>query len=122
MNQKFGFQVQSSSVTLERCLREVIDLDTSLYDEYAGHYRDDERRPDVEMVVRNEGGRLTIEAVGQKVELFPISETQFFVKQFYGEATFDRDERGRVNLLKFLMPEYKTRKASIQHAKRITCS
>ena len=122
LNQKFGFQVQSSSVTLERCLREVIDLDTSLYDEYAGHYRDDERRPDVEMVVRNEGGRLTIEAVGQKVELFPISETQFFVKQFYGEATFDRDERGRVNLLKFLMPEYKTRKASIQHAKRITCS
>jgi len=51
--------------------------------------------------------------------LFPTSETQFFVKQFYGEATFVRDEQGRVDLLKFVMPEYKTRKASIQHAKRI---
>ena len=122
LNQKLGFQVLSSNVTLEKCLREVIELDPSVYDEYAGHYRDDERRPDVEMVVRNEGGRLTIEAVGQKVELFPISETQFFVKQFYGEATFVRDEQGHVDLLKFVMPEHKTRPASIQHARRITGS
>jgi len=122
LNQKLGFQVLSRNVTLEKCLREVIELDPSVYDEYAGHYRDDERRPHVEMVVRNEGNRLTIEAVGQKVELFPISETQFFVKQFYGEATFVRDEQGHVDLLKFVMPAYKTRQASIQHAKRITCS
>ncbi|HVS82958.1 MAG TPA: DUF3471 domain-containing protein [Pyrinomonadaceae bacterium] len=122
LNQKLGFQILSSNVTLEKCLREVIEVDQSVYDEYAGHYRDDERRPEVEMIIRNEGGRLTIEAVGQKVELFPISETQFFVKQFYGEATFVRDEDGRVDLLKFVMPEYKTRQASIQHAKRITCS
>lgn len=120
LNQKFGFKVLSSNVTLEKCLREVIEVDPSIYDEYAGHYRDDEHRPDVELIVRNEGGRLTIEAVGQKVELFPESETQFFVKQFYGEATFVPDEQGRVDLLKFVMPEYKTRQASIQHAKRIT--
>jgi RNA polymerase sigma factor (sigma-70 family) len=119
LNQKLGFQVLSSNVTLEKCLKEVIELDPSLYDEYAGHYRDDERRPDIEMIVRNEGGRLTIEAVGQKVELFPLSETEFFVKQFYGEASFVRDEDGRVDLLKFVMPEYKTRQASVQNAKRI---
>jgi RNA polymerase sigma factor (sigma-70 family) len=119
LNQKLGFRVLSSNVTLEKCLREVIELDPSVYDEYAGHYRDDERRPDLEMVVRNEGGRLTIEAVGQKAELFPISETQFFVKQFYGEATFVRDEQGHVDLLRFVEPEYKTRQASMQHAKRI---
>jgi len=100
-------------------LREVIEVDPSVYDEYVGHYRDDERRPDIEMVVRNEGGRLTIEAVGQKVELFPTSETQFFVKQFYGDATFVRNEEGRVDLLKFEMPEYETRQASIQYANRI---
>jgi RNA polymerase sigma factor (sigma-70 family) len=119
LNQKLGFRVLSSNVTLEKCLREVIEVDPSVYDEYACHYRDDERRPDIEMVVRNEGGRLTIEAVGQKVELFPTSETQFFVKQFYGEATFVRNEEGRVDLLKFEMPEYKTRRASVQNAKRI---
>src|SRR3989442_1119123 len=119
LNQKLGFQVLSTDVTLEKCLKEVTKVASSIYDEYAGHYRDDERRPDLEMIVRNESGRLTIEAAGQKVELFPTSETQFFVKQFYGEATFVRDEQGRVDLLKFAMPEYNTRQSSIQHAKRI---
>jgi hypothetical protein len=31
--------------------------------------------------------------------LFPESETGFFVKQFYGHATFTRDERGDVTHL-----------------------
>ena len=120
LNRKLGFQVLSTNVTLEKCLREVVEVVSSVYDEYAGHYRDDERRPDLEMIVLNESGRLTIEAAGQKVELFPTSETEFFVKQFYGEATFVRNEDGRVDQLQFVMPEYKTRQASIQHAKRIT--
>lgn len=119
LNQKLGFQVLSTSVTLEKCLRGVIDVASSVYDDYAGHYRNNERRPDLEMIVRNENGRLTIEAAGQKVELFPTSETQFFVKQFYGEATFVRNENGAVDQLHFVMPKYKTRQASIQHAKRI---
>src|SRR5437879_2207970 len=109
LNQKLGFEVLSTNVTLEKCLREVTKVASSVYDEYAGHYRDDERRSGLEMIVRNEDGRLTIEGAGQKVELFPTSETQFFVKQFYGEATFVRDEQGRVDLLKFVMPEYKPR-------------
>ncbi|MGH9966329.1 MAG: sigma-70 family RNA polymerase sigma factor [Pyrinomonadaceae bacterium] len=80
LNQKLGFQILSSNVTVEKCLREVIEVDPGVYDKYAAHYRDDDHRPDLEMIVRNEGGRLTIEAVGQKVELFPVSETQFFVR------------------------------------------
>ena len=119
LNQKLGFEVLSTNVTLEKCLREVTKVALSIYDEYSGHYRDDERRSGLEMIVRNEDGRLTIEAAGQKVELFPTSDTQFFVKQFYGEATFVRDEQGHVDLLKFVMPDYKTRQSSIQHAKRI---
>jgi len=118
LNQKLGFQVLSSNVTLEKCLREVVEVDKSVYDQYAGHYRDDER-PDFEMIVRNEADRLTIEAVGQKVELFPMSQTHFFVKQFYGEATFITDEQGQADRLKFVMPAYKTRPASVQHATRI---
>jgi hypothetical protein len=42
---------------------------------------------------------LTAEFVGQKVELFPESESSFFVKQFYGRATFARGERGDVSHL-----------------------
>jgi GNAT superfamily N-acetyltransferase len=119
LNQKLGFDVLSSNATLEKCLKEVIEVDSTVYDEYAGHYRDDERRPDLEMIVRNEGGRLTVEAVGQKVELFPVSETQFFVKQFYGEATFIRDDQGQVNQVTFEIAGHGTRRASLQNAKRV---
>jgi len=91
LNERLGFRRLFSHVTLERCLKETAAVGPEVYDEYAGHYRDEERRPDLLFVVRNEGGRLTLECTGQKVELFPESETAFFVKQFYGEATFVRD-------------------------------
>jgi RimJ/RimL family protein N-acetyltransferase len=90
LNERLGFRHLFSHVTLERCLKDVVPVKPEIYDEYAGHYRD-ERRPDLLFVVKNEGGRLTLECVGQKVELFPESETTFFVKQFYGEMTFVRD-------------------------------
>ena len=96
LNERLGFRHLFSHVTLERCLKEVVPVRPEIYEEYAGHYRDDERRPELLFVVRNEGGRLTLECVGQKVELFPESETSFFVKQFYGEMAFVRDVEGKV--------------------------
>ena len=119
LNQKIGFELVSSNVSLEKCLRQVIEVNQRVYDEYAGRYGDDEGRPELEMIVRNEGGRLTIESVGQKVELFPVSETHFFVKQFYGEATFVRDESGCVNSLRLVMPEYNSRKVRVQLVKKV---
>jgi RNA polymerase sigma factor (sigma-70 family) len=102
LNEKLGFAVLFAHLLLEQCLRDVIAVETRMYEEYAGNYRD-EARPDLEVVVRVEAGRLTIECVGQKVQLFPISETSFFVKQFYGEVTFHRDECGRIDYLDFAM-------------------
>jgi RNA polymerase sigma factor (sigma-70 family) len=90
LNEKLGFALMFAHVTLEKCLRDVVEVDSRIYDEYVGRYRED-ARPDLEMIVRNEGGRLTIECFGQKVELFPTSETHFFVKWFYGEVTFHSD-------------------------------
>jgi len=90
LNEKLGFELMFEHVMLEKCLRDVVEVDPRVYDEYAGKYRD-QARPDVELVVRNEAGRLTMECVGQKVQLFPTSETSFFVKYFYGEVTFDLD-------------------------------
>ena len=87
LNEKLGFVVMLEQLLLEKCLRDVVAVDERSYDEYVGTYRD-EARPDMEMTVRNEAGRLTMEFVGQKVQLFPTSETQFFVKYFYGEVTF----------------------------------
>ena len=102
LNEKLGFEVMFENVLLEKCLREVVAVDSHIYDEFVGVYRDD-ARPDLKMVVRNENGRLTIECAGQKVQLFPTSETDFFVKQFYGEVTFHRDGRGKADYLDFVM-------------------
>jgi hypothetical protein len=102
LNEKLGFELTCEHVMLEKCLRDVVAVDSRIYEDYAGRYRD-EARPEFELVVRNEDGRLTGECVGQKVQLFPASETSFFVKQFYAEATFHRDERGGVDYIDFVM-------------------
>jgi RNA polymerase sigma factor (sigma-70 family) len=102
LNARLGFQVVSERLLLEKCLREVVAVEPRRFDEFAGQYRDDSR-PELEIVVRNEAGRLTIECVGQKVELFPVSETDYFVKQFYGEVSFHCDDRGEVEYLDFVM-------------------
>ena len=118
LNEKLGFEMMFENVTLERCLREVVLINSRMYDEFVGHYRDD-ARPDLEIVVRNEAGRLTVECVGQKVELFPTSETCFFVKQFYGEVTFCRDEGGKVDYLDFVMRVPNAEPSDPLHAKKI---
>lgn len=90
LNEKLGFEVLFENLTLEKCLRDVVAVDPRIYDEFVGQYRDDSR-PDLEIVIRNEAGRLTMECVGQKVELFPASENNYFIKMFYGEVVFSRD-------------------------------
>ena len=90
LNAKLGFALLFEHLTVEKCLKDVVAVEPRIYDEYAGRYRDDSR-PDLELVVRNESDRLTMECVGQKVELFPTSKTDFFVKQFYGEVSFHQD-------------------------------
>ena len=112
LNAKLGFEVLFENLTLEKCLRDVVAIDPRIYDEFVGHYRDD-IRPDLEMVVRNEAGRLTVECVGQKVELFPTSEKSYFVKQFYGEVTFHRD------YLDFVMRVPNSEPSDPLHARRI---
>jgi len=102
LNEKLGFQLVSENLVLEKCLREVVAVDPQSYEEFVGQYRDDSR-PDLEIVVRKEAGRLTMECVGQKVELFPTSETDYFVKQFYGDVSFHRDREGTIASLDFVM-------------------
>jgi len=119
LNKKLGFELLYQYVTMEKCLKTVVALDSVCYDEFAGHYQDD-NRPDLELTVRNEAGRLTVECVGQKVELFPTSETSFFVKQFYGEATFLRDEHGEVRFLTFHSRGLSPESAQTLHAKKLT--
>lgn len=88
LNEKLGYKRRYSSVTLERCLREVARLDPSRYDAYAGSYR---TPPGPTVLVTVEDGRLFAAFLGQKVELFPESERSFFIKWFHGAVEFDAD-------------------------------
>jgi RNA polymerase sigma factor, sigma-70 family len=118
INEKLGFQRRSSYVTLERCIRAVAETDRQVYDNYAGRYQDVNGRPDLILTVKNEGGRLTVECIGQKVELFPESQTSFFCKPFYGEFDFITDEDGRVIRLDSRVRGL-NQPTSVLHAKKI---
>lgn len=119
LNEKLGFQLLFENLVLEKCLREVVVVNPRSYDEFAGRYRDD-THPELEIVMRNEAGRLTVECVGQKVELFPMSETDYFVKQFYGEVSFHRNEQGKVDYLDFVMRVPNSPPRDPLHALKIT--
>src|SRR6185437_6935280 len=58
LNEKLGFQLLFENLTLEKCLKPVVKVDARTYDDFAGQYRD-ESRPDLDVTVRNEAGRLT---------------------------------------------------------------
>ena len=103
LNERLGFATEFKLVTLEKCLRTVMPVvNAALLDEYSGSYL--VKRPDSEMTleVRNEHGRLTLECIGQKVELFPTTASDFFIKYFHGEVAFLRDDEGHVSALDFI--------------------
>ena len=73
--------------------RAVADIDPDLYDDYAGTY---ELRPGFELEIVREGDRLFGQPTGQpRVELFPASETEFFLEVVDAQLTFERGADGR---------------------------
>src|SRR6266705_4095378 len=71
-----------------------VTVDPKLYDAYAGDY---ELAPGFIISVTNENGRLIAQPTGQgKFELFPTSETEFYLKVVDAQVTFVKDEHGQV--------------------------
>jgi RNA polymerase sigma factor (sigma-70 family) len=102
LNERLGFETEFKLVTLEKCLRAVIPVvNPALLDEYSGTYRGKGPKSPETLEVRNESGRLTLECIGQKVELFPTTESDFFIKYFYGEVAFVRNDEGQIKELDF---------------------
>jgi hypothetical protein len=76
--------------------RVVAKVDPEVYDAYAGRY---EIAPGLVLSVRREGDRLLGQATGQgEAELFPESETKFFLKVVDAQVTFMKEE-GKVTHL-----------------------
>ncbi len=74
--------------------RKEAAVDPKLYDLYAGDY---ELAPNFIITILRRGGKLISQATGQpEVELFPESDTRFFLKVVDAQVDFVRDESGRV--------------------------
>jgi D-alanyl-D-alanine carboxypeptidase len=74
--------------------RQAVKIDPSLFDAYAGVYQ---LAPEFEITISREGDRFFEQATGQaKFEIFPASETRFFLKQVDAEIEFVRGEDGKV--------------------------
>ena len=77
--------------------RTVAAVDPRVYDAYVGRYQ---LAPTFILTVTREGDRLMTQATGQaKLEVFPESDTKFFLKVVDAQITFVRDERGTVTHL-----------------------
>jgi CubicO group peptidase (beta-lactamase class C family) len=74
--------------------RQAVRVDPSLYDVYAGVY---ELAPGFLLTVTREGDHLMTQATGQpKVEVFPESESKFFLKVADAQLEFQRGPDGKV--------------------------
>ena len=72
-----------------------IEVNPAIYDAYVGEY---ELAPGFILTVTREGGRLMTQATGQgKVEVFPYSETEFFLKVTDAQITFVKGPSGSVD-------------------------
>ena len=75
-------------------VRKVAKVDPRVYDAYVGRY---ELAPDRIMTITREGDRLMSQPTGQrKIEIFPESETEFFLKVNDIGLTFVKDDQGNV--------------------------
>lgn len=75
----------------------VATVSPAVYDAYVGDY---ELRPGFVMSVTREGDHLMTQATGQqKIEIFPLSETEFFPKVVEARIVFVRGADGKVDQL-----------------------
>jgi mono/diheme cytochrome c family protein len=76
----------------------VVEVNPATYDAYVGQYRFEDG---FSLVVGRDGDKLTVQVAGDdsKIELVPISETEFTAKEIPDVISFVRDERGRVTHL-----------------------
>jgi CubicO group peptidase (beta-lactamase class C family) len=78
--------------------RKEVQVDPAILQKYVGIY---ELAPDFLLTVTMEDGKLMTQATGQaKVQVFPESETKFFLKVTDAQIEFLKDGSGNVNSLK----------------------
>jgi hypothetical protein len=76
-----------------------IRIDPKLFDEFVGQYSLD-TNPDVVLSFFREGEKYYLQVTSQgRIEIFPASESNFFLKVLDADATFVRDSTGKVSTM-----------------------
>ncbi len=79
----------------------IITIDPALLDPYIGKYKFNDQ---MTVTIFKEKDKLFAQATGQgKLEMFPVSNTEFVFKEINAKATFIKDENGKVNKFKLHM-------------------
>jgi CubicO group peptidase (beta-lactamase class C family) len=85
-----------AKLTLAKEHKEIA-VDPKLFDDYVGVY---EMTPAFKLTITREGNKLYGQATGQgRMELFPESPTDYFLKDVDAQITFEKDEKGQVKQL-----------------------
>jgi hypothetical protein len=88
------FELSKFELTKEH---HAIQLDPKVYDTYLGTYQ---LAPNFVITVSKEDNRLFLQATGQpRVEIFPESETEYFLKVVDAQITFLKDDKGEATAL-----------------------
>lgn len=75
----------------------AVQIDQKVFDAYVGQYEDKTNLPGLIFSIYREGDKFFGRVTGQdSFELFPLSETKFFLKVVPAEAEFVRDSAGKV--------------------------
>ena len=79
----------------------IIQLKPEILANYTGKYKLNEN---IMVIVTRENNRLFAEPTGQpKVEMLPVSETDFVIKEINAKVSFVKDENGKVKKMKLNM-------------------
>ena len=77
--------------------RKEVAVDAAIYEAYVGEY---EIAPNFTITISKDGSKLMAQATGQpKLELFPESQTKFFVKEASVQIEFVVDGSGKATSL-----------------------
>jgi uncharacterized protein len=95
--QSSSAKFSAANTTTRQPQHTEIKIDPKVFDEFVGQYRFPDS-PDLVLSFWREGDKFFLQATNQmKVEIFPESETKFFLKIIDAQATFVRDARGKIS-------------------------
>jgi CubicO group peptidase (beta-lactamase class C family) len=93
----FGEKYELPQEDIPISARKEIHVDAKLFDAYVGEY---ELRPGLTVTVTKEGDKLKAQITGQpQAEIFPESESKFFLKVTNAQVAFLKNDKGMVDTI-----------------------